>query len=151
MHVTEHPFSDLLRKPNDVVKNLAHGDVVLRRRGAPALRLTRVDRDEERAVAYAMIGRTLRNLAVGQSDALGQSLLDEFPWTSFLPGDDREQFVREFTRMVVAVAEVDNFAPLSQLVEEWRATAEIHSDPGLASKLQPPVAAKGARVPPPVG
>lgn len=151
MHVIEHPFSDLLRKPNEVVKDLAYGDVVLRRRGAPALRLTRVDRDEERAIAYAMVGRTLRNLAVGQSDAVGQSLLDEFPWTSFLPGDDREEFVRQFTRMVVAAAEVDNFAPLTQLVEEWRATAEIHSDPKLASKLRQPVAAKGAGVPRPVG
>ena len=56
MRVIEHPFSELLRQPKTVVKDLAEGDVLLRRRGAPALRLTRVDRDDQRADAYAMVG-----------------------------------------------------------------------------------------------
>lgn len=151
MRAIEHAFSDLLRQPNEVVKDLEDSDVVLRRRGAPALRLTRADRDVERASAFAMVGRTLRNLAVHRSDALEQALLDEFPWTSFLPDADREAFMREFTRTVVAAAEVDNFAPLAQLVDEWRGTAEIHSDPKLASRLRRPVTAQGARVLRPAG
>lgn len=151
MRVIEHPFSDLLRQPNEVVKDLDDSEVVLRRRGAPALRLTRADLDLDRASGFAMVGRTLRNLAVHRSDVLEQALLDEFPWTSFLPPDDRALFVGEFTRTIVAAAEVDNFAPLAQLIDEWRATAEIHSDPKLAHKLGRPVTARGGSILRPTG
>lgn len=151
MRVIEHPFSDLLREPKSVVKDLDDGDVLLRRRGAPALRLTRVDRDDQRAEAYATVGRTLRNLAVHAPDALGAALLDEFPWTSFLPKADRGAFVDEFTRTVVAAADVDNFAPLAQLLDEWRATAEIHADPKLTRRLRRSIAQMGDHVQRPVG
>lgn len=151
MRVIEHPFSDLLREPKTVVKDLDDGDVLLRRRGAPALRLTRADRDDQRADAYAVVGRTLRNLAVHSPAALGTALLDEFPWTSLLPTPDRVAFVNDFTRTVVAAAEVDNFAPLGQLIDEWRATAEIHADPQLARRLRRPISAKGQPVPLPHG
>lgn len=146
MRVVEHPFSELLRQPKSVVKDLADGDVLLRRRGAPALRLTRVDRDDQRAGAYAMVGRALRNLAVHAPAALGEALLDEFPWTSFLPPSDRKAFIDEFTRTVVAAAELDAFGPLAQVVEEWRATAEIHADPKLARRLQGSIVTKGKAV-----
>lgn len=149
MRVIEHPFSELLRQPKTVVKDLADGDVLLRRRGAPALRLTRVDRDDQRADAYAMVGRALRNLAVHSPAALGEALLDEFPWTSFLPPSDREAFIDDFTRTVVAAAELDSFGPLAQMVEEWRATAEIHADPKLARRLRSPIVTKGKPVPRP--
>lgn len=149
MRVIEHAFSDLLREPKTVVRDLEDGDVLLRRRGAPALRLTRVDRDDQRADAYAMVGRALRNLAAHSPAALGEALLDEFPWTSFLPKADQTEFVDDFTRIVVAAAEVDNFAPLARVVDEWRATAEIHSDPELARRLRGSVRAKGEAVPRP--
>jgi hypothetical protein len=87
---------------------------------------------------------------VGQV-VLGEALLDEFPWTSFLPKSDRVAFVDEFTRTVVAAAELDNFAPLAQLVDEWRATAEIHADPKLARRLRRAVAADGDLVARPAG
>jgi len=144
--VIEHPFSDLLREPKAVVRDLDEGDVVLRRRGAPALRLSRIDRDEQRADAYAVVGRALRNLAVHSPGALAEALLDEFPWTSFLPKPDQVAFVEDFTRTVVAAADLDNFAPLAQLTEEWRATAEIHADPKLARRLRRPISADGGVV-----
>jgi hypothetical protein len=149
VRVTEHPFSELLRQPGRVVKDLADGDVLLRRRGAPALRLTRVDRDDQRADAFAMVGRALRNLAVHSPAAVGEALLDEFPWTSVLPLSDRAAFIDDFTRTVVAAAELDSFGPLAQLVEEWRATAEIHADPKLARRLRRPIVRKGKPVPRP--
>lgn len=147
--MVEHSFSELLRDPKTVVRDLDRGEVLLRRRGAAALRLTRADRDEQRADAFAIVGRALRNLAVHSPSALGDALLDEFPWTSFLPMADRAEFVNEFTRTVVAAAEIDNFAPLAQLINEWRATAEIHADPKLARRIRRPVAATGRAVPRP--
>jgi len=124
---------------------------VLRSRDAPSLRLTFDDRDRERSDAYAMVGRTLRNLALHQPDALAQAIADEFAWTGYLPEADRAEFVGEFTRVVVAAAELDNFAALGQLLNEWRSTAEIHSDPNLAGRLTGAVTAAGAAVELPVG
>lgn len=146
MRVIEHPFSDLLREPKAVVRDLDEGDVVLRRRGAPALRLTRVDRDDQRADAYLWVGRALRNLAVHSPAALADALLDEFPWSTFLPKSDQVAFIDEFTRTVLAAAELDNFTPLAQLVDEWRATAEIHADPKLARRLRRPITTVGGAV-----
>lgn len=146
MRVIEHPFSDLLREPKSVVRDLDDSDVLLRRRGAPALRLSLVDRDDQRADAYALVGRALRNLAVHARPALAAALLDEFPWTAFLPKPDQAAFVEDFTRTVLAAAELDNFAPLTHLVDEWRATAEIHADPKLARRLRRPIAADGNAV-----
>ena len=149
MKVTERPFSDLLRHPKDVAVEVDEGDVVLRRRDEPDLRLTRADRETERAAAFAAFGRTLRNLAVRNPRALGDALEDAFPWLEFLPGADRRAFVEEFSRVAAAAAELDTYGPMSQLVREWRATAEIHADPKLARRLHRPTGAGGTRVAPP--
>lgn len=149
MPMSEHLFSELLREPKAVVRDLEDGDVLLRRRGAPALRLTLADRDDQRADAYAMVGRALRNLAIHAPEALGETVLHEFAWTAFLPKADRAAFIDDFTRTVVAAAELDNFAVLAQLIDEWRSTAEIHADPKLARRLRRSVSASGDAVPRP--
>jgi hypothetical protein len=149
MRVTERPFSDLLRHPKDVAFEVDEGDVVLRRRDEPDLRLTRADRETERAAAFAAFGRTLRNLAVHNPRALGDALGDAFPWLEFLPGAERRAFVEEFSRVAAAAAELDTYGPMSQIVREWRATAEIHANPRLARRLRRPTDTAGARVTPP--
>lgn len=146
MRVTERPFSDLLRRPKEVTNDVEEGDVLLRRRDEPDLRLSRADRDAERAAAFAALGRTFRNLAVHSPKALADALGDAFPWLEFLPVQDRRAFVEEFSRVVVAAAELDNYAPLVQLTREWRATAEVHADPKLARRLRRPLQAAGARI-----
>lgn len=151
MRVTERPFSDLLRRPKEVSNDVEEGDVLLRRRDEPDLRLTRADRDAERAAAFAALGRTLRNLAVNNPGVLGEAVGEAFPWLEFLPAADRRAFVEEFSRVVVASAELDSYAPLSQLVREWKATAEIHADPKLARRLRKPIDAAGDRVEQPSG
>lgn len=149
MSMTEHPFSDLLRSPNVVVSDLERGDVVLRRRDAPDLRLTLAGRDEDRSAAFAMVGRTLRNLAAHSPDALGDAVSSEFPWTSLLPPADLEEFLAEFTRSIMAASEIDSFAAVGQLLHEWRATAAVHSDRELAARLSAELRGEGDAVPQP--
>lgn len=149
MRVIERPFSDLLRRPKEVSREVADHDVLLRRRGAPDLRLTRADRDDERLTAVAVFGRALRNLAERQPEALGEALLYEFPWSKFLPTPERRIFLEELTTTLVGAAELDNFTPLTRLLREWKATAEIHADPRLARRLRRPVKAAGKHVPTP--
>ncbi len=149
MSITEHPFSDLLRSPNEVVGDLDRGDVVLRRRDAPDLRLTLAGRDEDRSAAFAMVGRTLRNLAAHSPDALADAVSSEFAWTSLLPDADLEEFLAEFTRAIMAASEVDTFSAVGQLLHEWRATAAVHSDRYLADRLSGDLRPEGSSVPQP--
>lgn len=146
MRVVEHPFSDLLRSPKRVVRDLADGDVLLRRRGAPALRLSQADRDDDRTVAFAALARLLRNLAARSSDAMADAALEAFAWLEFLPEADQAAFLAELPRTLLASAEIDNYTPVSQMLAEWRATAEVHADPKLARRLGRPVDADGDRV-----
>ena len=139
MAAVECMFSEFLRHPRDVVAELGEADVVLRRRNAPALRLVRADRHEERSAALEASARLLRNVAVHSPAALSDALADAFPWVEFLPVTEREQFVEELTRTMVAASSVDSCTPFAQLVREWRATAEICADPELARRLVAPI------------
>jgi len=143
MRVIERPFSDLLRHPRDVAVDVEDGDVVLRRRDEPDLRLTRADREADREAAFAAFGRTLRNLAVHNPKALEQAMGDAFPWIAFLSKDDRRTFVDEFSVIAAAAADMGAYGPLSQFVREWRATAEIEADPRLARRLRQALRADG--------
>ncbi|HZN13080.1 MAG TPA: DUF6247 family protein [Acidimicrobiales bacterium] len=149
MQLIERPFSDLLRKPKDVTDDVEQGDVLLRRRDEPDLRLSRADREAQRADTFSAIGRALRNLAVHSPAALSNALGDAFPWIEFLPAADRRLFLDDFSRVVVAAAALDDYEALSQLVREWRATAEVHADPRLARRLRRAVDAAGESVPAP--
>ncbi|MBV8162620.1 MAG: hypothetical protein JO265_17010 [Acidimicrobiia bacterium] len=149
MRVIERPFSDLLRHPKEVTSDVEDGDVLLRRRDEPDLRLSRADRETERAEAFGALARTFRNLAAHNAAALDDALDDAFAWLEFLPKTDRRSFVDEFARVVTAAAALDNYAPLSQLLREWRATAEVHADPKLAQRLSRPLEAVGESIPGP--
>lgn len=147
----ERPFSEFLRQPNDVVADLAHHDVVLRRRNAPSLRLSDADREEERDEAFDALARVLRNLLAHSPDGLVSTIDEAFPWVTFLPRRERTLFVDDLTRVLIAVSTIDNFAPVGQLLREWKATAEIHADPRLARRLRRPLDATGEAIPLPAG
>lgn len=143
MEFVERPFSDLLRQPNDVIAELVDRDVLLRRRSAPALRLSRADRVEDRTEAFEVLAQLLRNLAEQNPDALGSAASDAFAWMMLLPERDQMLFVDQLTQTLLAVASVDSYWPVAQLLREWKATAEIHADPLLARDLLKPIEATG--------
>ncbi|MFN3215864.1 MAG: DUF6247 family protein [Acidimicrobiales bacterium] len=151
MRVVERPFSEFLRQPNDVVAELVEHDVVLRRRNAPALRLSQADRDDDRSEAFEALARLLRNLAVHNPAALDTAVDEVFGWATFLPEADRKVFVEELTRTLVGAADVENYSPVAQLMREWKATAEIHADPALERRLRKPLDADGEQVTVPAG
>ena len=125
--------------------------MVLRRRNAPALRLSQADRDDDRSEAFEALARLLRNLAVHNPAALDTAVDEVFGWATFLPEADRKVFVEELTRTLVGAADVENYSPVAQLMREWKATAEIHADPALARRLRKPLDADGVQVTVPAG
>lgn len=151
MRVIERPFSEFLRQPNDVVADLADHDVVLRRRNAPALRLSEAEREENRDEAFDVLARLLRSLLTHDPAGLDATIDEALPWTTFLPRQERQLFMDELTRTLLAVSTIDNFAPVGQLLREWKATAEVHADPRLARRLRRDIDATGDSVLAPTG
>jgi len=131
------------------VAELAEHDVLLRRRNAPRLRLSEVDRDDERSETFDAPVRSLRNLVTHSPTGLEQTIADVFAWGTFLPKRDRAAFVDESTITLTAVGGVENFAPVGQMLREWKTTAKIHADPQLARRLRRPIDADGDAVPVP--
>ena len=75
--------------------------------------------------------------------------MDAFAWVKFLPVDARDAFAQELTETLLAAATVDVYAPIAQLVREWKATAAVHADPELRRQLSGPLQATGDAVPRP--
>ncbi len=93
---------------------------MLRRRNAPSLRLSDASRDDERAQAFDALARLLRNLLVHSPAGLEEAVDDVFPWVTLLPKRDRVAFVDELGRTLVAASALDSYAPVVQLLQEWR-------------------------------
>lgn len=137
MSLAEHTFTYMLRNSGDVLAEIEHRDVVLRRRDGADLFLGLRTREESVRDALGVLARLLVAASVDPdtrrrvAGALGASL----PWTAFLPDEEREDFFDALTSTAAACADVDSFEPLAQLIEGWRATAEVHANPELAEIL----------------
>lgn len=59
------------------------------------------------------------------SDALASTL----PWTVFLPEDDRSAFAEEAAEALRACASIGRYTAFVTLVEDWKSTVEVWSDP----------------------
>ncbi len=138
----EVSFTELLQHPTDVTRRL---DTVrslrIRRRDAGDLVLMPAERvDGERQVTD-IIARLLRELLNDSRtvDAVADVLPRVIPWVRFLPPTDLRLMLTELFDTATAGTSIDNLAPLSQLLTEWRNTAEIHADPELTAALSRPL------------
>ncbi len=89
---------------------------------------------------FRALAVTFRSLVTRTPSALEEAVLDAFSWTEFLPVKDRRAFLEEFSRTLIASADMDTYERLVQVVREWRATAEVHAQPALAKRLRRSVA-----------
>ena len=135
--VTEHTFTHMLRNSGEVLAEVEHGDVVLRRRDGADLFLGLRSREESVRDALGILARLLLAASVDPDtrERVASSLVASLPWTTFLPTDEREEFFAALTSTAAACVEVDTFEPLAHLIDGWRATAEVHANPDLAKLL----------------
>ncbi len=138
-------FSDLLQRPNETVEKLKssrHHALRVHRRGSEDdLILTTVQQATEEREVVDLAVRMLR--AVMSDPVLrSQTLLDIlpriFPWTMFLPQEDRIGFAQELVDVMDASSELGVSAPVLTLVAQWRNTAEVWADPELLGILRSP-------------
>jgi hypothetical protein len=68
-------------------------------------------------------------------DRFAVALVDTLPWVAFLPEKDREAFATEATDTLRACASIGRYTAFADLIKDWRNTAEVWSDTGLAASL----------------
>jgi hypothetical protein len=137
MSPSEHTFTHMLRNSGEILAELKHRDVVLRRRDGEDLFLGLRSREESVRDALGILARLLLAASVDPDTRrrVASALSASLPWTSFLPDDEREEFFESLTSTAAACVEVDTFEPLAHLIDGWRATAELHANPELAKVL----------------
>ena len=122
----------------------ADAEVVLERRAGRAsfviapLRRVQSDRHAIEAVTR-VLRHTLDDKTMEKTLAAG--ILETFPWVTFLPATERTQFESAVLETLRGCAALGRFTAFEDLVDSWRATAEIWSDPAAARRLQAPVPA----------
>ena len=137
-------FSDLLQRPNETVEKLKssrHRALRVHRRGSEDdLVLTTADRAAEEHDVVDLAVRVLR--AVMSDPVLRSQLLDIlpriFPWSMFLPPEDRIGFAQELVDVMDASSELGVSAPVLTLIAQWRNTADVWADPELLAILRSP-------------
>jgi hypothetical protein len=131
-------LTDFLRQPKPILKKLVREDVVLRRRGDVALRLSLDTRASASSSGIEVAASLLADLVDLPQipDSLASLLAARFPWMKFLAKDAKQEFVHEFIDTVRACASVGNSAALDEVVHAWKSTAAVYSDPKLAADLK---------------
>lgn len=130
----EVPFTELLREPSATAGRLAETRRLrLRRRDAEDLVLQSAERAAREDEVIDLSARLLAGLVheTGGALILRRLLSQTLPWVRFLPADAVAEFAEEVVATLQAAVSLDNLWPVSQLLVEWRHTAEIYADPAL--------------------
>lgn len=130
------PFSELLRQPVETADRLTRARAVrLRRRDAADLVLMSADRADAEAEVIDVTSRLLAGVARRDPGLVREVLPTAVPWVRFLPAADIETMADELVATTEAAAALGNTSAVSQLLIEWRHTAEVFADPELHAAL----------------
>lgn len=115
--------------------------LVVRRRDAEDLVLTTASRAAQAREASSVTSRLF--VALMQHDPHVQERIADvvpevFPWVAFLSRDEVGEFVADLLTTMKAAESIDNPAPVAQVIDAWRHTAEVLADPELATVLSAP-------------
>jgi hypothetical protein len=134
----EVPFTELIQHPTRTIGRLTGSrGLRLRRRDAGDLVLMSADRAQQEGEVVDLTARLLAGVLLesGGAEMIRHVLPTALPWIRFLPVTAIDELAAEFVDTVHAAAAMNNMAPISQLLAEWRHTAEVHADPELYAVL----------------
>jgi len=116
--------------------------VLQQRAGRPTWVLETEDRVRATAEATDFLSAALAALVHDETlvDRFASALAAALPWVTFLPERDREAFAAGAADTLRACASIGRFTAFADLIEDWRNTAEVWSDPTLAASLSAEVA-----------
>ena len=141
MGLYEVTFSELQLQGKATVERLRKSpaqSLLVRRRDAEDLVLTTAARAELEHTAASVTTRmfvALMQRDGGVRELVTDVLPEVFPWVAFLSKEEVQEFVVELVATLRAAESLDNPAPVVQVIEAWRHTAEVMADPELAAFL----------------
>lgn len=145
------PITTFAREYASLLEQAPDDDFLLERRsGDPVLVRPLREARADLAVAQGLAAMLRSMLSHVDGVELLDSTLDEvFPWARLLPPDVRAVFTGEAVGMLRACAALGRFGAYTDLIDSWKATAEVYADPELARRLTGPVELSGPEIPAP--
>ena len=111
-------LSTFVQRPTSALVLLDGGDdVLLTRRDGEDLRMQRECDVRDRAVTVSAVGR-------------------EFAWASILSLSEANEFAVDSLAALCVSASLGNYAHVSTVVQAWKSSAEIKSDPALLARMK---------------
>jgi hypothetical protein len=137
---TTLPMSRFIQHYNQHLAEAERTDnalILQQRAGRPAWVLETEERVRATAEATDFLSAALVALVHDEIlvDRFASALAAGLPWVAFLPDRDREMFVTEAAETLRACASIGRFTAFAILIDDWRNTASIWSDPNLAASL----------------
>lgn len=137
---TTLPMSRFIQNYNQHLTEAERTDDVLvleQRAGRPAWVLESEHRVRATAEATEYVSAALAALVHDDAlvDRFASALAAALPWVAFLPESDRRQLALEAADTLRACASISRYTAFAGLIEDWRNTAEVWSDPDLAAAL----------------
>ncbi|MEU6966300.1 prevent-host-death family protein [Kitasatospora aureofaciens] len=135
-------FSDLSKNSKRVADTVERAQRVhVTRRDGEDLYLTTERHDRQREETADVTARLFTAL-IGSDEGARAVLLAlpaVFPWVRHLSAAEVREFVVDLVDATRDVVELDVHANLHRVIAQWRATARILADPGLAAELTGPL------------
>ena len=119
-------FTDLLRKPREVLAHVDEGKVRITRRDGDDLVILRVDDLDVLERGVALSSQLIR--AIGRTNGdVTAALTDLFVWTGeFNPGE-LSAYAADIERLVYTASELGTFERLLRAQQEWQETATAYA------------------------
>lgn len=119
-------FTDLLRKPKEVLAHIDEGQVRITRRDGDDLVILRGHDLEVLENGVALSSRLIRAIGRNKGD-VEAALTDLFAWTGeFTPGELRA-YAAEIEQLLYAASELGTFERLLRAQQEWKETAVAYA------------------------
>lgn len=119
-------FTDLLRKPKDVLAHIDEGQVRITRRDGDDLVILRGHDLEVLENGVALSSRLMR--AIGRNKGEVEAALTElFAWTGEFSAGELSQYATEIERLLYAASELGSFERLLRAQKEWMETAVAYA------------------------
>lgn len=119
-------FTELLRKPKDVLAHVDEGVVRITRRDGEDLVILRDHDLETLEHGVKLSSELLRAIGRHKGDVTA-ALQELYAWTSEFSDDELGSYAKEIERLVYSASELGTFERLLRAQQEWRETAAAYA------------------------
>lgn len=115
-------FTDLLRKPKEVLANIDEGQVRITRRDGDDLVILRGHDLAVLEEGIALSSRLIRAIGRNKNNVV-VALTDLFAWTAELSAGELSDYASEIEQLLYTASELGTFERLLRAQQEWKETA----------------------------